>query len=214
MTAFSSHKLRLWEAALLLAFGLTLTVGVWASASEGALADRVLRLHVVANSDDQGDQALKLQVRDAVLAQAGDLLEGVSDRTRAEEILSDHLDQLAQAGTEVLAAENCSDPVTVSLADQWFPTKQYDGFALPAGQYRALVVTIGAGQGHNWWCVVFPPLCLTSVTEDSVEAVAGEALSEDQVSLITGQDGGYVLKFRLIEWWQELLRGPEGSVKK
>lgn len=214
MTAFSSHKLRLWEAALLLAFGLTLTVGVWASASEGALADRVLRLHVVANSDDQGDQALKLQVRDAVLAQAGDLLEGVSDRTRAEEILSDHLDQLAQAGTEALAAENCSDPVTVSLADQWFPTKQYDGFALPAGQYRALVVTIGAGQGHNWWCVVFPPLCLTSVTEDSVEAVAGEALSEDQVSLITGQDGGYVLKFRLIEWWQELLRGPEGSVKK
>lgn len=205
MTAFSSNKLRLWEAALLLAFGLTLTAGVWASASEGALADRVLRLHVVANSDDQVDQARKLLVRDAVLAQASQLLDGVGDRQGAEQVLSAHLDQLARAGADALAAEGCTDPVAVTLDDQWFPTKRYDGFALPAGQYRALVVTVGAGQGHNWWCVVFPPLCLASVTEDSVEAVAGEALSDDQVSLITGQDGGYVLKFRLIEWWENFL---------
>lgn len=210
MFAFSSHKLRLWEAALLLAFGLTLTVGVWASASEGALADRVLRLHVVANSDSEGDQARKLLVRDAVLARAGILLEGASGRAQAEQILSAHLDELARAGADVLANHGCGDQVAVALADQWFPTKQYDGFALPAGQYRALVVTIGAGAGHNWWCVVFPPLCLGSVTEDSVETTAGGVLREDQVSLITGQDGGYVLKFWLIEWWEELLRGLEG----
>ena len=202
-TCFSS-KLRLWEAALFLAFGLTLTVGVWASASESALADQVLRLHVVANSDSDSDQARKLLVRDAVLAEASQLLEGVSDRKGAEAALSPHLEELAQAGTEALAKTGRADPVTVALADQWFPTKEYDGFSLPAGQYRALKVTIGEGRGRNWWCVVFPPLCLASVAEESVETAAEGVLSQDQVALITGQDGGYVLKFRLIEWWQEL----------
>ena len=205
-TCFSS-KLRLWEAALFLAFGLTLTVGVWASASESALADQVLRLHVVANSDSDSDQARKLLVRDAVLAEASQLLEGVSDRKGAEAALSPHLEELAQAGTEALAKTGRADPVTVALADQWFPTKEYDGFSLPAGQYRALKVTIGEGRGRNWWCVVFPPLCLASVSEESVETAAEGVLSENQIALITGQDGGYVLKFRLIEWWQELTGG-------
>ena len=202
----SKNRLHLWEAALLLAFGLTLTAGVWASASESALAGQVLRLHVVANSDTDADQALKLLVRDAVLARAGVLLDGVEDRAGAEQILSAHLDELARAGADVLAAQGCGDRVEVAITGQWFPTKRYDGFSLPAGQYRALKVTIGAGQGHNWWCVVFPPLCLGSVTEQSVETAAEGVLDDGQVALITGQDGGYVLKFRLIEWWGELMQ--------
>jgi stage II sporulation protein R len=206
MKKLNASKLHLWEAALLLAFGLTLTAGVWASASESALAGQVIRLHVVANSDSEEDQALKLLVRDAVLEKAAPLLEGADGRAAAERALAPRLDELARAGAEVLAADGCGDAVTVALADQWFPTKAYDGFSLPAGRYRALRVTIGEGAGHNWWCVVFPPLCLGSVTEQSVETVAGEALSEDQVALITGQDGGYVLKFRIIEWWEELMR--------
>ena len=141
MFSSTSHKLRLWEAALLLAFGLTLTAGVWASASEGALAGQVLRLHVVANSDSEEDQALKLLARDAVLELASQLLDGVSDRAQAEEILSAHLDELAQAGAEALAAQGCSDPVTAEIADQWFPTREYATFSLPAGQYRALRIT-------------------------------------------------------------------------
>lgn len=204
MNITSSSKLRIWEAALLLAFGITLTAGVWANASEAALAGRVLRLHVVANSDSEGDQAQKLLVRDAVLARASQLLEGVDDRQEAEAILAPHLDELAQAGAEALARTGSHDQVSAALTGQWFPTKEYDGFALPAGQYRALQVTIGAGEGRNWWCVVFPPLCLASVAEESVETAAEGVLSEDQVALITGRDGGYVLKFRLIEWWQEL----------
>ena len=206
----TSSKLHLWEAALLLAFGLTLTAGVWASASESALAERVLRLHVVANSDSQEDQALKLLARDAVLARASQILDGVSDRQGAEAALAPHLDELALAASDALAAAGCGDEVRVTLGDQWFPTKVYDGFSLPAGQYRALRVSIGEGAGQNWWCVVFPPLCLASVTEESVETAADGVLSEDQVALITGQDGGYVLKFRLIEWWQELLQKLEG----
>ena len=207
MNTPTSSKLRRWEAALFLAFGLTLTAGVWANASESALADRVLRLHVIANSDDHSDQARKLLVRDAVLAQASQILEGVEGREEAEAALAPHLDELAQAGADALARTGRSEPVAVALADQWFPTKEYDGFSLPAGQYRALRVVIGEGRGQNWWCVVFPPLCLASVAEESVESAAAGVLSEDQIALITGQDGGYVLKFRLIEWWQELTGG-------
>lgn len=207
MKTVPSSKLRRWEAALLLAFGLTLTVGVWASASEAALADRVLRLHVVANSDSEADQARKLLVRDAVLARASQLLAGVSGRQEAEDALAPRLDELAQAGADALARTGNHDPVRVELDSQWFPTREYGGFSLPAGQYRALRVTIGEGAGRNWWCVVFPPLCLASVSEQGVETAAEGVLSEDQVALITGQDGGYVLKFRLIEWWQELTGG-------
>ena len=94
-----SNKLRLWEAALFLAFGLTLTVGVWSSASASALAGQVLRLHVVANSDSQQDQALKLQVRDAVLAQASPLLEGATSQAQAEEVLTPQLEELGQPWT-------------------------------------------------------------------------------------------------------------------
>ena len=204
MNASTSRKLRLWEAALLLAFGLTLTAGVWASASESALAGRVLRLHVIANSDSDSDQARKLLVRDAVLARASQLLEGAEGRQEAEEALAPHLDELARAGEDALARTGRRDPVTVTLADQWFPTREYDGFSLPAGRYRTLKVTVGQGKGQNWWCVVFPPLCLASVEEERVETAAEGILRDDQIALITGRDQGYVLKFRLIEWWQEL----------
>lgn len=201
-----SNKLRLWEAALFLAFGLTLTAGVWSSASASALAGQVLRLHVVANSDTQEDQILKLQVRDAVLEQADLLLEDVTDRGEAEAVLSQQLQALAEAGAAVVAGAGYDYPVTVSLEDCWFPTKVYDGFSLPAGNYRALRVVIGAGEGQNWWCVVFPPLCLGSVTEEVASTAAQAGLSEDQVSLITGRDGGYVVKFKLMEWWDSLIQ--------
>ena len=200
----TSSKLYRWEAALLLAFALTLTVGLWAGRSEAALAGQVLRLHVVANSDSEDDQALKLLARDAVLACAGEILDGSTSREDAETLLAPRLDELSAAAAGALMGAGCTDTVSANLVDEWFPTKVYDGFSLPAGRYRALKITIGAGEGHNWWCVVFPPLCLGSVTEHSVETAAGDALSDDQVALITGQDGGYVLKFRLLEWWGEL----------
>ena len=200
----TSSKLYRWEAALLLAFALTLTVGLWAGRSEAALAGQVLRLHVVANSDSEDDQALKLLARDAVLACAGEILDGSTSREDAETLLAPRLDELSAAAAGALMGAGCTDTVSANLVDEWFPTKVYDGFSLPAGRYRALKITIGAGEGHNWWCVVFPPLCLGSVTEHSVETAAGDALSDDQVALITEQDGGYVLKFRLLEWWGEL----------
>lgn len=190
------------------AFALFLMTGVSAGAQEAALADSVVRLHVIANSDSDRDQALKLAVRDAVLAQAQPLLEGITDRAGAEQVLSAHLDELAEAARETLAQAGSGDSVAVSLEDVWFPTRVYgESFALPAGQYRALRVVIGAGQGRNWWCVVFPPLCLASVVE---EAATAAGFSEEQTALITGRDGEYVLKFKLVEWWSTLLATLNG----
>lgn len=202
----TSSKLRIWEAALLLAFGLTLTAGLWSSVSQSALAAQVLRLHVVAHSDSDADQTLKLAVRDAVLARATPLLDGVTDPQQAEAALESHLDELAREGQAVLAQAGCVHSVAVSIEDQWFPTRNYDSFSLPAGTYRALRVVIGDGAGQNWWCVVFPPLCLASVSEEVVDAAAQSGLSENQISLITGRDGQYVLKFKFIEWWEEFLQ--------
>ncbi len=201
----TSKKLHLWEAALLAAFGITLLIGCSASAGRAALADRVLRLHVVANSDSAADQAVKLQVRDAVLARAQPLLEGAADSREAETILLPRLAELEEIARETLREAGAEDRVAVTLSDQWFPTRDYESFSLPAGQYRALKVTIGEGAGQNWWCVVFPPLCLASVTEEMEVAAAMAGLTEDQVALITGQDGGYVLKFKVMEWWEMLM---------
>lgn len=201
-----SRRLHLWEAALLLAFAVTLLLGCCASAGQAALAGRVLRLHVVANSDSPEDQAIKLQVRDAVLAQAQPLLEGMDSRELAEQALEPHLEELRRTAQSTLENAGFSDAVCVTLTDQWFPTRDYGSFALPAGQYRALKVVIGEGAGQNWWCVVFPPLCLVSVTEEVTAAAAQGGLSEEQTALITGQDSSYVLKFKAIEWWESLVQ--------
>ena len=90
-------------------------------------------------------------------------------------------------------------PVTAQLTQSWFPTKEYEGFALPAGNYTALRVTIGEGEGQNWWCVAFPPLCLGAASESVEQSVEAGRFTPDQAALITGDSGGYVLKFKGME---------------
>lgn len=206
----TTHRLYRWEAALLMAFAIVLTIGMWASVTQNALADEVLRLHVVANSDSDADQAVKLQVRDAILSAATPYLEGVQGQQEAQQALEPHLGELAQAGAQVLSDAGMDYPITVSISNVWFPTREYTDFALPAGTYRSLQVILGDGAGHNWWCVVYPPLCLGSVSEESVETSASGVLSQDQISLISGQDGEYVLRFKVLEWWDSLVRYVQG----
>ena len=199
-----SKTLRRWELALLLGVALAALLGVWLDGAQAALSDRVIRLHVLANSDSEADQALKLRVRDAVLAEAEELFVPGAGRAETEELLRAHLYDLAAAGVEVVGEAGYSYPVTASLVhDYWFPTKTYTDFALPAGAYTALRIEIGAGGGQNWWCVVFPPLCTTAACDFQETAVSG-GLGEEDLSLITEEDGGYVLRFRAVELWEGL----------
>ena len=171
----------------------------------------MIRLHVLANSDSEADQALKLRVRDRILAEAEELFVPGAGRAETEELLRAHLYDLAAAGAEVVGEAGYSYPVTASLVhDYWFPTKTYTDFALPAGAYTALRIEIGAGGGQNWWCVVFPPLCLGSVSETTQETALEAGLTENQVSLMTGEDEGYVVKFKAVELLEQFKGWLEG----
>ena len=197
------YDLRRWEAALILGVLVAVLVCGWAARTQSALADKVIRLHVIANSDTPEDQALKLQVRDRILEEASLLFREGESLEQTALRLEASLEQLATAGQAVVEEAGYDYPVTASMEETYFPTKEYADFALPAGSYTALRVVIGEGAGQNWWCVVFPPLCLGSVVETADTAMAAGFTQED-VQLITGGSEEYVLKFRALELWGEL----------
>lgn len=199
----SRNKLKLVEIALLVGLAAFLASGGLALRTQTQLAERVVRLHVLANSDGEEDQELKLLVRDRVLARATELLTQAGNRAEAESLLRRELPELEALAARELQANGCDYPVTAELTDTEFPTREYDGFTLPAGEYLALRVVIGEGAGRNWWCVVFPPLCTAASAEVPAAALAA-GLTEDQVGLITEEDRGYVLKFKTVEWWEQL----------
>lgn len=203
-------KLHRWEGIFLAMLAIAVLCCGLLSLEQANLAERMVRLHVIANSDAQEDQNLKLQVRDAVLAQASDYLEGVEDAQEAARVLESHLTELAKTGQAVVDAQGYDYEVSATVDVSHFPTKYYEGFALPAGNYRALRVTIGAGEGHNWWCVVFPTLCVSTAADWQDTAVSG-GLTEEDVNLMSGADEGYVLRFKCLELLDKLTNGFQGK---
>ncbi|MBU5627092.1 stage II sporulation protein R [Oscillibacter sp. MSJ-2] len=196
-------KVKILECALAIGLFFTLVWGMFSIQEQQQLADKVVRLHVIANSDEEADQKLKLKVRDQIIDRATEILKASSDRNDAARRLSAALPELRSAAAEEIAKEGYQYDVTASLEETDFPTKEYDGFTLPAGEYLALRVVIGEGQGRNWWCVVFPPLC-TASTSDVAQTAMASGLNEEDVGLITEADSGYVLKFKSVELWQSL----------
>ncbi len=188
-------RLRIWEKAALLALSLTLLWGAWAQGRQAGIAAGVLRLHVIAVSDDDEEQALKLRVRDAVLEELRPLLRDAADAAEAGAIAEENLPAIAAAAEAVSEGR----PVSVSLGRERYPLREYGAFRLPAGEYRSLRVTLGEGRGHNWWCVIFPTLCLEAAEAPQLR----EALGEENYALITGREG-YALGFWLLERWGEL----------
>lgn len=176
----------------------------WLDCEQNELAEKMLRLHVLANSDSEEDQTLKLQVRDQVLMVVESWLDTKPNVTAVEDTLREKSPELQRQAEAVVRAAGYEYPVKVSVENVWFPTRQYDGFAIPAGRYEALRVVIGEGKGHNWWCVVFPPLCLAPTTETMTQAAEESGLSEQDVMLILEDDDEYVIKFKAIELWEEL----------
>ena len=192
------QKLKRWEISLLAGLLIAVLAGAWLGEEQTELADSVIRLHVIANSDSEEDQALKLAVRDRVLEEAETLYPPDATREQAVAALEGSLEELADAGRAEVERWGHSEPVSVQLAESWFPTKEYGDFALPAGTYTALRVTIGEGEGRNWWCVAFPPLCLGAASETVEQAAQAGQFTDDQVKLIR-QEEGYVLKFKCLE---------------
>lgn len=199
----AAKRLKIWEIALLLGLAVVFASGAAATRTQDQLADKVVRLHVLANSDSVEDQALKLRVRDTVLAQATQWLEEAQDSRTAESLLRGRLLEVERLAAEEIQKSGYDYSVTAEVAVTEFPTREYDSFTLPAGDYLALRIIIGEGSGQNWWCVVFPPLCTAAASDVPVTALAA-GLSAEEVSLITEEDSGYVLKFKTVEFWEML----------
>lgn len=162
------------------------------------LRQELIRLHVVANSDSQEDQALKLRVRDAVVENLQSAMVEVTDTEAAKAYLQEHLPQIRQTAQQVLREAGCEDTVQVSLAVEEFTTRVYDTFTLPAGVYDALRIVIGEGEGHNWWCVVFPSLCIPATSEGFEDTAAGAGFSDPLTGALEGEEG-YEVRFFFLD---------------
>lgn len=185
------HTLKTWEIALAAALCITFCTGLWAENTQKDLSAKLVRLHVIAASDSAEDQAAKLRMRDEVLSILSPALADCATREEAAAVIRAHTPELEALGD-----------VTVTLGEEYYPTRHYDGFSLPAGDYLSLQVRMEEALGQNWWCVVFPPLCTEAITEPAEDAFY--ALTDDETGLITGENGGYVLRFRVVEWWNKL----------
>lgn len=164
------------------------------------LGEGVLRLHILANSDSESDQALKLQVRDAVLGYAKREFTAVENKAQAMALAARELEQLEQVAEQVLREKGCDMPVTASVEHTFFPTKVYDnGTRLPAGFYDALRLEIGQAKGKNWWCILYPALCFGGSIEQSEQALG------EQGELATSDAPQIQVKFKLAEWWNSFV---------
>lgn len=180
---------------------LVLAAMVWCGcllADRQRLNEELIRLHVVANSDSSDDQSVKLLVRDAVTKSLEQDLKQMASMEEAKAYLQENLPRIQRIANEVLEAAGFDEEAVVSLCREAFDTREYDTFSLPAGVYESLRITIGAGQGHNWWCVVFPSLCLPATSEGFADAAETAGFPGSLNSALTGE-AGYELHFYLLD---------------
>jgi len=163
------------------------------------IRENVLRLHILANSDSPEDQKIKLKVRDALQSETDSIFGECNDVDQALESAEHNSAKLQEVVERTLRMNGCGYPVAVRVEKSYFPTRTYNGVTMPAGMYNALRVEIGAAGGQNWWCVMFPAMCVTG--RDS-RAELETVLTEEQLSLL--ESDGYEVRFRCVEWYEQL----------
>lgn len=171
---------------------------------EHQIYNDVLRLHVIAESDSDADQALKLKVRDAVLACVSDAVAGCSSFEEANTVVGAMQDEIQTAAETCIRTNDSDCTVTVTLAPEKYPRRDYGSSCLPAGVYQSLKVTLGEGEGKNWWCVLFPTVCVRFAQgEADEEAYVAAGFTPEEYRIITG-DGEWKVKFRILEILSDL----------
>ena len=167
------------------------------------LNENLIRMHVVAASDSREDQDLKLLVRDAVTESLQEAMADIRDTEEAKAYLQENLDRIREIANGVLTSNGCQDTAVVTLCKEAFDVRHYDTFSLPSGIYDALRITIGEGQGHNWWCVVFPTLCIPATSDGFSDVAAGAGFPDALTAALEGE-AGYEIRFFLLEALGEL----------
>lgn len=167
------------------------------TAKECEIYESTIRLHVIANSDSEKDQAVKLKVRDAILTHVSTY--DAKSKAEALSLIENDRELIEKIANEELKNNGFSDTVSIEIGKEDYPVRNYEGFSLPAGEYTSVRIIIGEGKGENWWCVLFPPLCTDYAVGYDDEAYIDVGLSKDQYGLITGTSGEYQIKFKLLE---------------
>ena len=166
------------------------------------IRENTLRLHILANSDSPADQALKLKIRDAVLSCSGELFSGCDTRQKMISAAQEQLPKIQQVAEQTALHNGYELPVTASVTDMFFETRRYDHVILPTGTYTAVRIELGAAAGKNWWCVLYPPLCVsaaqTGFTEEQAQ-ISDSLLEQDALP-------HYRARLAVVEWWETLCR--------
>lgn len=194
-------RLKTIEKSLLIAFVLTVAFSFTSFFSFAEqcedIPNHVLRLHVLANSDTAEDQELKLYVRNRILTESAGMLDDVTAREEAEQVVAQNLPRLEAAAADEIRQRGYDYSVGVGLETIYFPTRRYEQVTLPAGTYNALRVTIGQAEGKNWWCVMFPPMCLPAAQE---KEELDDVLNPQQMDIVTGE---YEIRFKSLELYEQ-----------
>jgi len=167
------------------------------TAEECEIYNSTLRLHVIANSDSEKDQEIKLKVRDAILDHISEYK--VTSKEEAVATVISNADKIESIARDTLADNGIYQNVHIQIGEEEYPLRHYEDFSLPAGVYTSVRVIIGEGKGQNWWCVLFPPMCTSYATDIDEDKYISVGLSGDQYDLITGSGGEYKVKFKLLE---------------
>jgi stage II sporulation protein R len=204
---------------VMLVAGLVLTT--YSDNLNEGLSENLIRLHVLANSDSEEDQALKRDVRDVVLKYMKEKLENSDDKNKTKNIIVKDIDKIKEIAKKEIVRQGKNYNVTATMGNFPFPTKAYGDVTLPAGYYEALRIVIGEGDGANWWCVLFPPLCFVDATHgtvpDDVKEKLKKSLSEEEYNILTTSDSDDVpvkVKFKLLEVIQGSKIKFSGAIKK
>lgn len=187
---------------LALIFGLLCAVFVSFAQFNAACEDmrtNVLRLHIIANSDSSADQSLKLEIRDRILEKSGELFKETDNIEGAIKDAETSLEEITAVANEVIEEKGYSYKANARIGDSYFETREYDDFTLPAGTYKSLIVTLGEGEGKNWWCVIFPEICLPAARDASLS----DAVREESAH-IAENPKRYKIAFKSIEIYEDI----------
>lgn len=171
------------------------------------ISDEVFRLHILANSDSDFDQNLKLKIRDKVLCFTQSLFESAKSKEEAEKVISENLQSLADVAYAEVLNNGFDYSVKAEITNMYFSTRYYDNYTLPSGMYDALRITIGEGKGHNWWCVMYPSICISSESEK--DSKAREVFDQKQYDIVKNEQ--YQYKFKIVELFEQICSSFENQ---
>lgn len=199
------QKLKLLLIPLCMMVGILIYLLIAGEQESKEVRESVVRFHVVANSDSEEDQQLKLRLRDGLFSSIESLFADCADREEALAKAEENKGHLAEEGERILKELGSDQPINVTVGERFFPTKTYGALSFPAGSYQAVSVTIGEGAGKNFWCVLYPALCISPAVSDEEHAQKmAVAVGEDSMDLLQMEGGISKVKFRLVEWFEIL----------